>query len=110
MPGVISRFPSDRSAGDDFWHEIWIDGRVLKRTHFMEPPDPRWDQIQIWITADDYTSEMKGLGRGTHEVVIWVMKNTYELARNDAGGEDATECIGLPVRLAKGVFTYVVPR
>ena len=87
-------------AAEDFWHELWIDGKIVKRTVFAEPPDPRADQTQIWITADDYAREMAGLAPGVHEVTVWVMKN----ARGESG-----KVKWAPVRLARGDFKYVVP-
>ena len=92
--------PVGPMAAEDFWHEIWIDGKIVKRTVFAEPPDPGMDQTQIWITADDYAREMADLAPGVHEVTIWVMKNV----RGKSGKIKWT-----PMRLARGDFKYKVP-
>jgi hypothetical protein len=92
--------PVGALAAEDFWHEIWIDGKIVKRTVFTEPPDPGADQTQIWVTEDDYAGEMAALAPGVHEVTILVMKN----ARGESGKVKWT-----PVKLARGDFKYLVP-
>ncbi len=92
--------PIGRVEASDFWHEIWINGQIKKRTLFHEAPGSNWDQIQIWVTENDYTPEMKALKRGKHEVVIWVMKN----ARTESG-----KVKWAPARLSRGEFIYIVP-
>ncbi len=110
LPGPIGPI-----EGENFWHEIWIDGKLKGRTFFKEPPEPSWDQIQIWITEDEYSSRMEELGPGEHTIIIWVMKNEFQgeraVADVNAAGEITAEMkeIWVPVRLSKGKFTYVVP-
>lgn len=110
LPGPIGPI-----EGENFWHEIWIDGKLRGRTFFKEPPEPSWDQIQIWITEDEYSSRMEELGPGEHTIIIWVMKNEFQgeraVADVNAAGEITAEMkeIWVPVRLSKGKFTYVVP-
>ncbi len=109
LPGPIGPV-----EGDNFWHELWIDGKLRGRTFFKEPPEPEWDQIQIWITEDEYSSQMNELGTGKHDIIIWVMKNEYRGERAVAGENAADEMtaemkeIWVPVRLSKGKFTYTV--
>ena len=110
LPGPIGPI-----EGENFWHEIWIDGKLKGRTFFKEPPEPSWDQIQIWITEDEYSSRMEELGPGEHTIIIWLMKNEFQgeraVADVNAAGEITAEMkeIWVPVRLSKGKFTYVVP-
>ncbi|MBY9006548.1 MAG: hypothetical protein KGD63_07295 [Candidatus Lokiarchaeota archaeon] len=98
-----------------FWHEIWIDGKFIKRTLYESPPDPEWDQIQIWITDDDYKNEILNLDSGKHEIVIWVMKCEFEgkyfKIETTLSGDpliNEKERVKLS-RLSKGNITYVVP-
>jgi hypothetical protein len=89
---------------EDFWHEIWIDGRLTQFTRFNKPPPPDWDQVAVWITAEDYADEMKALGPGEHEIVIWVLKNS------DPGPRTNSEpFLPEPKRLSRGRFIYIVP-
>jgi hypothetical protein len=110
LPGPIGEI-----SGEDFWHEIWINGKLRGRTFFKEPPEPSWDQIQIWVTEDEYRSQMDDLGSGEHSIILWVMKNEYQgeraVAGENAAGEIVAEMkeIWVPVRLSKGSFTYVKP-
>ncbi|MBU2549746.1 MAG: hypothetical protein KKB20_15130 [Proteobacteria bacterium] len=106
--------PVGKVKGPDFWHELWVDRKLVSRTKFKEPPDANWDQIQIWITEDEYKKQMQGLAPGKHEVTIWVMKNTFQgkraEAERDASGKIVAKDkeIWVPVRLSKGNFTYTV--
>lgn len=110
LPGPVGEV-----SGEDFWHEIWINGKLQGRTFFNEPPEPSWDQIQIWITEDEYSTQMRELGSGEHQVIIWVMKNEYQgeraVAGENAAGDIVAEMkeIWVPVRLSRGSFTYVKP-
>jgi hypothetical protein len=110
FPGPIGTIEAE-----NFWHELWVDGKLRARTFFEEPPEPSWDQIQIWITEDEYKQHMQELGKGEHEIIIWVMKNEYHGDRAEAGlnaaGEVTAEMkeIWVPVPLSKGKFTYTVP-
>lgn len=100
--------------GENFWHELWIDGKLRSRTFFNEPPEPEWDQIQIWVSEDEYADQINALGPGEHEIIIWVMKNESHGERAVAGTNAAGEIVAgmeeiwIPVRLSKGSVTYVV--
>jgi hypothetical protein len=95
-------------APDDFWHELWIDGRMVKITEFAHPPQPDWDQISLWLTAEDYSTEFKALPPGRHEITLWVLKNTY-LSYPDPPKLEENRSPVL-VRLSKGSFIYTVPK
>ncbi|MBF0528205.1 MAG: hypothetical protein HQK55_02815 [Deltaproteobacteria bacterium] len=95
--------PIGAVRAEDFWHEIWIDGRLVQLTEFQDPPAPEWDQIAVWV-SEDYSKEMKALKRGKHEVVIYVMKNTDQ-PWMAAGRPDS---LSGQVILSKGRFTYTV--
>ncbi|MEW5722626.1 MAG: hypothetical protein AB1896_05940 [Thermodesulfobacteriota bacterium] len=101
FPGRVDEIPPE-----DFWHEIWIDGRPVRRTVFEEAPVPGADQVQIWITEDEYAQDMAALEPGRHEVVLWVMVNVRQ--GNPDLPEDQKD-IWTTVRLAKGEFIYIVP-
>ncbi|MFP4153318.1 MAG: SPOR domain-containing protein [Alkalispirochaeta sp.] len=100
--------------GENFRHELWIDGKLRSRTFFNEPPEPEWDQIQIWVSEDEYADQINALGPGEHEIIIWVMKNESHGERAVAGTNAAGEIVAgmeeiwIPVRLSKGSVTYVV--
>lgn len=102
-------------TGKNFWHEIWIDGKYVMRTYFEEPPGADWDQIQIWVTEDEYKNQMQGLTRGEHTIILWVIRNEYRgkkwvTEKNSAGNYIKKEKeIWVPIRLSKGKFTYIVP-
>ncbi len=107
--------PVGETAPGDFWHEIWIDGKMRMRTSFTTAIDPSWDQIQVWITEDEYKDQMDALDSGEHRVILWVMKNEFHGERAVAGTNAAGEIeakmeeVWIPVRLSKGSFTYIVP-
>jgi hypothetical protein len=109
LPGPIGPI-----EGENFWHELWIDGKLRSRTFFNEPPEPEWDQIQIWVSEDEYADQINALGPGEHEIIIWVMKNESHGERAVAGTNAAGEIVAgmeeiwIPVRLSKGSVTYVV--
>ncbi|MBY8983131.1 MAG: hypothetical protein KGD57_09295 [Candidatus Lokiarchaeota archaeon] len=99
----------------NFWHEIWIDGNFVKRTLYKDPPDPEWDQIQIWVSDEDYKNELLNLESGEHDIIIWVMKCEFEgkffktettlsgdLLVKEKERADLT-------RLSKGNISYIVP-
>lgn len=90
---------------EDFWHEIWIDGRLAQFTRFKKPPPPDWDQVAVWVTAEDYAEEMKHLEPGEHEIVIWVLKNADPKPHSDT-----EPFIPEPQRLSRGRFLYTVPK
>lgn len=100
-----SYFPSKIGKIDakDFWHEIWINGKFIRKTIFNSPPDPDWDQIQIWISKDDYSDIINSLKKGEYKIIIWVLKN--EIIKE----EDKTEVKTKTIKLSKGEFTYIVP-
>lgn len=91
--------PVGKISGKDFYHELWIDKKLIKTTYFSNPPDPNWDQIQIWISEDEYKDELAALESGSHEVIIWVLKNVYVRVKNEWRKK----------RLSVGKFTYNVP-
>jgi len=106
--------PLGKVDAANFWHELWIDGKFSSRTKFAEAPDPDWDQIQVWISEDEYQQQMSELGPGEHDIHIWVMKNVFKDTRPEvvesAGGEVRTvmKDIWIPTRLSSGKFKYVV--
>ena len=110
FPGTVGEVEPE-----NFWHELWIDGKLKMRTNFSESPDPEWDQIQIWITEDEYKIQMEELESGEHEIIIWVMKNEYKgdtaIAEENAASEieGRVKEVWVPVRLSKGKFKYIVP-
>ena len=107
--------PLGKLKAENFWFEIWIDRKLKGRLKFNEPPEAGWQQTQVWVTEDDFKKQMNSLGKGAHEVIIWVMKNTYKgkkaVAGQDASGKIKAEMkeIWVPVRLSKGKFAYAVP-
>lgn len=88
---------------EDFWHEIWVDGRLVQLTEFQEPPGLEWDQVSVWVTQD-YAKEMQSLGRGKHEVTLYVMRNSDQ-PWVSAGRPDS---LSGQIILSKGRFTYTV--
>ena len=108
FPGKVGKL----RQGKNFWHESWVDRKLKRRTFFKQPPNPGWKQIQIWVSEDEYKKDIRGLGRGKHEIIIWVMKNTYKGKRAEAVKDASGKIKGkmkevwVPVRLSKGKFTY----
>lgn len=106
--------PVGNVGKNDFWHEIWVDGKMHKRTFFTEGIDSTWDQIQIWITEDEYSAVMSELSPGQHEIVIWVIKNEYQgekvVTETNAAGEMEKKMkeIWVPKKMSKGKFVYIV--
>lgn len=104
--------PVGKVEGKNFWHEIWINGKFIKRTQFEKPPDPEWDEIQIWVSEDEYKQEIADLGSGKHEIIIWVIKNEFKgkevvtetTLSGDIKGKEKE--IWVPKRLSKGKFFY----
>jgi hypothetical protein len=107
LPGPVGKV-----KGKDFWHEIWVDRKLKKRTFFKKPPDANWDQIQIWITEDEYSSVMKSLSSGQHDIILWVIKNEYKGKKAVAETNSAGEIVGVmkeiwvPKSLSKGKFSF----
>ena len=102
-------------SNEDLWHELWIDGEMVLKTFFEDSVDPSWDQIQIWITEEDYADQFKSLDKGSHDVVLWVIKNDLKGEKSISRAESAGTIIGeiekifVPVTISKGEFKYIVP-
>ena len=107
--------PVGKVKGGNFWFELWIDRKHRGKVTFAKPPDAGWRQTQVWVTEDDFKKQMRSLGSGKHEGIIWVMKRVFKgkkaVAGQDASGKIKAEMkdIWIPVRLSKGKFTYSVP-
>lgn len=95
LPGKIGKVKAE-----DFWHEIWINGIFIRKTVFKSAPDPDWDQIQIWISEDEYKDIISSLEKGEYKIIIWVLKNEIK--------EEKEKKEVITVRLSKGEFTYMV--
>lgn len=89
FPKSIGQIPAE-----NFWHELRIDGNLVRVTEFEEPPTPDWDQTAVWITSEDYPKVMKEMGQGRRQVELRIMKKTM---------------MGKPVILSRGWFAYTVP-
>ncbi len=96
FPGNIGEIKAQ-----DFWHEIWIDGKFIRKTVFYSKPDPNWDQMQIWISEEVYSDLIYTLEKGEYKIIIWVLKNEITKVK------DITET--KTIKLSKGEFTYIVP-
>ncbi len=95
LPGKIGKVKAE-----DFWHEIWINGNFIRKTVFKIVPNPDWDQIQIWISEDEYSDIIKSLEKGEYKITIWVLKNQV---KEEKGKKEV-----ITVKLSKGEFTYKV--
>ena len=95
LPGQIGKIKAS-----EFWHELWIDGKMAKRTLFKKAPNRSWDQIQVWVSEDEYAREIKRLPKGNHEIHLWVIKKAYRGKGVDGKAQ------WVPVRLSMGKFTY----
>ncbi|MBN1802981.1 MAG: hypothetical protein JW891_15840 [Candidatus Lokiarchaeota archaeon] len=109
FPGAVGK------VGDKkFRHELWIDGKLAKMIFFKNPPEPDWDTIQVWVSEDEYKSEISELSSGEHEVLLWVIKEefggTEVVSEKDSSGNivQKEKEIWIPKRLSKGKIIYEV--
>ncbi|MCG8569722.1 MAG: SPOR domain-containing protein [Spirochaetes bacterium] len=107
--------PIGKVKAENFWHEIWINNKLVRRTYFRSPPEADWDQIQIWVSEDEYQDQIKNLKPGQHQLTLLVYINQFQGKKsitdtNEKGESVTTEKeIWIPRILAKGTFQYLVP-
>jgi hypothetical protein len=79
----------------NLWYEIWVNDEFKEKVVFDKAPDPSWDQLQLWVSEEDFKKELDSFKSGEYKITIYVVKNS-----------NANE----QVKLAKGDFTYIVPK
>jgi len=106
--------PVGEVKGENFYHELWIDGNLVKTTYYKQSPDPDLDQIQVWISEDEYESQIDSLETGQHDLVLWVIKQEFRgmekvIEKDLSGNKISREReVWLKKRLSKGKFSYQV--
>ena len=79
----------------NLWYEIWLNDEFKTKVVFDKSPDPGWDQLQLWISEEDFKKELDNLNPGEYKITILVVENSS--AKNQKN-------------LAKGDLTYIVPK
>ena len=79
----------------NLWYEIWVNDEFKEKVFFDKTPDPSWDQLQLWISEEDFKKELDSFKNGEYKITIFVIKNSN---------------LKDQVKLAKGDFIYIVPK
>jgi len=78
----------------DFWHELWLNDEFKTKVIFDSVPDSNWNQIQIWISEEDYKIDLDNLPKGEYKLKLNVYKKDSTTQKS--------------IMLASGEITYIV--
>ena len=87
----------------ELWHELWINGELVKRYFYETLPEADWTQVQIWLSSEVYQAEFAALTAGQHQVEI----RLYKLGPVDQAAGDGA--VRPAIAVSRGEFSYLVP-